>query len=135
MNVLVIDGQGGRLGAAFCEGCKKRYPETDITAVGTNATATAMMLRAGADRGATGENPVVVAARKADVIVGPIGMIAADALLGEMTAAAAAAVGSANAHKLLIPVNRCGLTVVGVRDLPLGVYVELALDEIGKMLG
>ena len=82
MRILVIDGQGGRLGKQLIESIRKAFPAAEITAVGTNSTATATMLKAGADEGATGENPVIVACRRADVIVGPIGIVIADALRG-----------------------------------------------------
>ena len=85
MNILVIDGQGGQLGGQIIKSLKGNFSNADITAVGTNATATAAMLKAGANQAATGENPVVVASRKADVIIGPIGIVIADAMLGEIT--------------------------------------------------
>ena len=91
MNILVIDAQGGGIGKQIVSALKKRYPEQYITAVGTNSLATSAMLKAGADVAATGENPVIVCSRKADVIVGPVGIVIADALLGEITAAMATA--------------------------------------------
>ncbi len=117
MKIVVIDGQGGRIGALVCEELKKENRDRDILAIGTNATATAAMLKAGADRGATGENPVIVAARDADIIIGPIGILSADALLGEVTPAMAAAIGRARAEKLLLPMNRCETRVVGMKPL------------------
>ena len=91
--IVVIDGQGGRLGQMVVEGIKKEGLTAELVAIGTNSSATAAMLKAGADAAATGENPVVVACRTADVIVGPIGIVAADSLLGEITPAMAVAVG------------------------------------------
>ena len=85
MNILVIDGQGGQLGGQLIKSLKSNFKEINIIAVGTNATATATMLKAGANQASTGENPVVVACRKADVIIGPIGIVIADALFGEIT--------------------------------------------------
>ncbi len=119
MKIVVIDGQGGRIGALVCEELKRTLPTREILAIGTNSSATAAMIKAGADRGATGENPVVVAARDADVIIGPIGILSADALLGEVTPAMAVAIGQSRAEKLLLPVNRCSTQVVGVRPLPI----------------
>ena len=87
LNVLVVDGQGGMLGKQMVEAVRKLIPNAEITAVGTNTMATASMLKAGADNGATGENSVVVAVRSADIIVGPIGIVIADSLLGEITPA------------------------------------------------
>lgn len=118
--LLVIDGQGGRMGAALVSQCKAAGLGVQIIAVGANSAATAAMLKAGADAAATGENPVVVNARDADVICGPMGILTANALWGEITPAMAAAVSESRAQKVLIPVNRCSVTVVGVAELPLG---------------
>ena len=106
MRILLIDGQGGQLGAQLVRGIAAKFPEAELTAVGTNATATAAMLKAGAKRAATGENPVVLACRRADVIVGPIGIVIADSMLGEVTPRMAVAVGQADAVRILIPMNR-----------------------------
>ena len=113
MKILIVDGQGGGIGRQIVEALK-REGERDITCVGTNAIATSAMLRAGATRAATGENAAIVACREAEVIVGPIGIVVADALLGEVTPRMAAAVGQSLARKVLIPVNQCGNFVVGV---------------------
>ena len=113
MKILIVDGQGGGIGRQLVEALK-REGERDITCVGTNAIATSAMLRAGATRAATGENAVVVACREAEVIAGPVGIVIADALLGEVTPRMAAAVGQSRARKVLIPVNQCGNFVVGV---------------------
>ena len=113
MKILIVDGQGGGIGRQLVEALK-REEERDITCVGTNAIATSAMLRAGATRAATGENAAIVACREAEVIVGPIGIVVADALLGEVTPRMAAAVGQSLARKVLIPVNQCGNFVVGV---------------------
>ena len=133
MHVLVIDGQGGRMGAALTEQIKSAFPEAEIIAVGTNSMATAAMLRAGADAAATGENPVVVNSQWADVIVGPIGIITANALLGEITPKMAAAVSESAAKKILLPVNRCAVTVVGVQEKTLAEYVRDAVALLTKV--
>ncbi len=130
MNVLIIDGQGGKLGAGLVAAVKEKHPQASVTAVGTNAIATAAMLKAGATQGATGENPVIVACRKADVILGPIGIVTADALLGEITPTMAAAVGASSAKKILIPMNRCEIRVIGVKELTMNDYIALAVKEI-----
>ena len=117
MNILVIDGQGGQLGGQIIKLLKANFAELDIIAVGTNATATATMLKAGAKQAATGENSVVVACRKADVIMGPIGIVVADAMLGEVTPKMATAVGQADAVRLLLPVNKCDNIIVGMPEL------------------
>ena len=113
MKILIVDGQGGGIGRQLVEALK-REGERDITCVGTNAIATSAMLRAGATRAATGENAAIIACREAEVIVGPIGIVVADALLGEVTPRMAAAVGQSRARKVLIPVNQCGNFIVGV---------------------
>ena len=130
MRFLVIDGQGGRLGKLLIEGIRKGFPQAEILAVGTNAVATATMLKAGADEAATGENPVLVASRKVDVIAGPIGIVIADSLLGEVTSAMAVAVGQSSAVKVLVPMNRCDNLVAGVSMLTIGELVEDAVARI-----
>ena len=133
MKILVIDGQGGRMGKALVETLRRRGFSGEILAVGTNSAATAAMLKAGADEGATGENPVVVASRKADVILGPMGIIAANSLLGEITPAMALAVSESEAYKVLVPVNRCRIRVAGVQEMSLGEYTERAVDTVLAM--
>lgn len=127
--IIVIDGQGGSLGRAVIEQIKKLLPQQPILALGTNSIATAAMLKAGATAGATGENPVLVNCRDADIIIGPVGIIAADALLGEITAAMAAAVGRSPAQKLLIPVNKCQIRIAGQSALPYADIIRLTAEE------
>lgn len=134
MNILVIDGQGGQLGAQLIKAVLARFDDVNLTAVGTNAVATATMLKAGAKTAATGENPVVVACRKADVIIGPIGIVVADSLFGEVTGKMAVAVGQANAVRILIPMNRCDNIVAGVPDLNLGALVEDAVSKLAEVI-
>ena len=128
MNIVVIDGQSGRMGQLFIEKVRASGVDWPITAVGTNALATAAMLKAGATAGATGENPVLVACRKADVIVGPIGIMAADAMLGEITPEMAVAVGRSSARKLLLPVNQCGNLVAGTQVMSLSKVMEEGVE-------
>lgn len=131
MKLVIIDGQSGRMGALIAERVKAAKLPCKVLAVGTNAIATATMMKAGANQGATGENPVMVACRTADVIVGPIGILSADALSGEVTPAMAVAVGQSAAKKLLLPVNRhCGHTMVGVRDLTLSQLVDEVVEQL-----
>ena len=134
MNILVIDGQGGQLGGQIIKSIKGNFPNIDITAVGTNATATGTMLKAGANQAATGENPVVVAARKADIIIGPIGIVIADAMLGEITPKMAVAVGQSNATRVLLPVNKCDNLVAGVADATMSVIIEDAIGKVKSVL-
>ncbi|MBR3392077.1 MAG: DUF3842 family protein [Firmicutes bacterium] len=133
MNVAVIDGQGGRLGRMLVEGIIAAGLDCRITAVGTNSIATAAMLKAGAQAGATGENPVLVASRDADVIIGPLGLLVADSLLGEITPAMAQAVGRSQAVKLLLPVNMCNNRVVGVGDHSFAELVSCAVHELAAL--
>ncbi|MBQ4321118.1 MAG: DUF3842 family protein [Oscillospiraceae bacterium] len=131
---VIIDGQGGRMGAALVKRLREAYPEAELIAVGTNSIATAAMLKAGADCGATGENPVVRNVRDADVVLGPIGIVVADAILGEVTEKMAAAVGSCRAQKILLPFNSCSVTIAGSPNLSLSALVEEAVKEAGKYL-
>ena len=131
MKLVIIGGQSGRMGALVAERVKAAKLPCKVLAVGTNAIATATMMKAGANQGATGENPVMVACRTADVIVGPIGILSADALSGEITPAMAVAIGQSAAKKLLLPVNRhCGHTMVGVRDLTLSQLVDEVVEQL-----
>lgn len=134
MRVVVIDGQSGRIGQLFVEKFVKAKLSCEIVAIGTNAIATSAMLKAGASMGATGENPVVVACRTADIIVGPIGILAADAMLGEITPAMAAAVGRSSAKKLLLPVNLCNNIVVGTQALSLSAVLDEAVETLRHIL-
>ncbi len=132
--ILIIDGQGGRIGAQLIEAVRERLPDAVITAVGTNSLATANMLKASPDLAATGENPVIVGCRKADVIAGPVGIVIADSLAGEITPEMARAVGQSDALRVLIPVNRCDNMVAGVGDLPLAALIRDAAELVVKAL-
>ena len=133
MKILVIDGQGGKLGRTLVENIRKNFPDAEIMAVGTNSIATSAMLKGGADRVATGENPMVVACRNAQILVGPVGIAMADSLLGEISPAMANAVVSSNAHRVLIPMNLCGTYVSGVNSAS-GVILEDAIAHIRTLL-
>ena len=132
MNILVMDAQGGGIGKQVVSAVRKRFPDVTITAIGTNAAATTAMLRAGADEGATGENAAVVCCRRADVIIGPVGIVIADALLGEVTPRMAVAVGQSAAKRILIPVNHCANFIAGVADLSVGRLVDSVVAELEK---
>ena len=134
MKIVVIDGQGGRLGCLLVAQAKERLPQAQVCALGTNAIATAAMLKAGADLGATGENPVVRGVMDADGVLGPVGIVVANAILGEVTPAIAEAVGSCRAKKFLVPMNSCGVAVAGVEELPLPVYVAKAVGALAAEL-
>ena len=130
MNIIIIDGQGGQLGAQLIKEVTANFPNISLTAIGTNAAATAAMLKAGAKNVATGENPVVVACRKADVIIGPIGIVIADSLLGEVTEKMALAAARADAVRILIPVNRCDNLVAGVSVSNTGALIADAVEKL-----
>jgi len=135
LKIIIIDGQGGKMGKMLVENLKKELPGYALIALGTNSIATASMLKAGADFGATGENPVVFNCHDADIIVGPIGIVVANSLMGEITPPMALAVGQSRAQKILIPVAKCNNTVVGVKDLPLGEYIHLAVRQVKEFIG
>lgn len=134
MKLLIIDGQGGQLGGQLIKAICAKYPTADIMAVGTNAVATAAMIKAGAKKGATGENPVIVAARSADVIIGPVGIVIADSLYGEITPKMAVAVGQSSACRILIPVNKCENLVAGVASLSVSALIEDALLKLSAII-
>ncbi|NLZ71553.1 MAG: DUF3842 family protein [Clostridiaceae bacterium] len=131
--ILVVDSQGGGIGKEVIRAIKNTFPEIEIIAVGTNGMATAAMLKAGADHAATGENAVMVSAKKANVIIGPIGIVIADSLYGEVTPKMAKAIGQSHAKRILIPVNICDNLIVGVSDLNLGKLVDGVISELKKL--
>ncbi|MCQ2575894.1 MAG: DUF3842 family protein [Treponema sp.] len=130
MKILVIDAQGGGIGKTAVASLKKAFPEAEITAVGTNTVATSAMLKAGADHAATGENAVVVCSRDADFIIGPIGIVIADAMFGEITSKMAVAVGQSSADRILIPIYHCKNTVVGIQSYQIDSLIQAAIEEI-----
>ena len=132
--LLIIDGQGGGCGRALIERLREGGCKANIHAVGTNAAATAAMLRAGADSAATGENAVAVGCRRASVIAGPIGIVMANSMMGEFTPAMAAAVADSTAERVLVPVNRCGTYVAGASELSLGQSLDKAVELICSLL-
>lgn len=137
MVIMVVDGQGGGIGKALIERLKTVVgAEHELIAVGTNAMATMGMMKGGAKNIATGENAVIYNAKRADVIVGSIGIVSANAMLGELSPAMAAAIGESDAVKILIPLNRCGLRVAGIAtdSLPamMDDAVRMVVDYINK---
>lgn len=130
MRILIIDGQGGQLGGQLIKAIRGEFTDADITAIGTNAVATATMLKVGADQAATGENPVIVACRKTDVIIGPIGIVIADSLMGEVTPKMAVAVGQADAKRILLPVNKCDNMIAGMGKPTVTVLIEDVLAKL-----
>ena len=134
MQVLVIDGQGGGLGRQLVSAIKERFPKIEVLAVGTNSMATAAMLRAGADQAATGENSVVVAPSRAEVILGPIGIVIADSMMGEITPRMAVAIGQSHAKRILIPVNHCDNIIVGVAESSMTRNVQNAMTALEALI-
>ena len=133
MNILVIDAQGGGIGKQVVTAVKERFEVASVIAVGTNSVATTAMRKAGADFSATGENAVVVNSRKADVIIGPVGIVIADSLWGEITPKMATAIGQSDAVRILIPVNQCNNVVAGVKDLGITELVKDVVDKLSKI--
>ena len=134
MTVLVVDGQGGRLGSQLVKEIVQRFPEHDLLAVGTNSMAPGRILKAGAARPAPGENAVAVACRRADVTVGPVGMVIADALLGEVTPVMAEAVGRSGAVRILLPSDKCDTLIAGIGGQGMSALIADAMDKLGVVL-
>ncbi|MBR2924101.1 MAG: DUF3842 family protein [Clostridia bacterium] len=132
MKLLIIDGQSGRLGAQIIEGLRKAGLSNahSIIAVGTNALATSGMINAGADQGATGENAVMVQCRSADVIIGPIGITLANAMLGEITPQMAVAVGASDAHRVLIPSEKCSTSIIGISPMTRKQQIDACVAQV-----
>lgn len=130
MRIVVIDGQGGGLGRQLISGIKKMCPENELIAVGTNSVATSTMLKAGADCAATGENAVIVNCRNADVIVGPVGIVIADSICGEISPQMAVAVGQSRAKRILLPVNMCDNIIVSAGRASILTMVQDAVEAI-----
>lgn len=132
--ILIIDAQGGGVGKQLITAIKRGELNAEIIAVGTNSTAASQMLKAGADHVATGENPVLVNCRSADVILGPVGIVIADAMYGEITPKMACAVGQSPAKKILIPINHCDNYIVGVSDLNMRILIQEAVEHLKSYL-
>ncbi len=132
--ILVIDGQGGRLGGELVEKLLNCDGDFEIIAIGTNASATESMIKAGAKMCATGENPVVFNSKTADIIVGPIGIVIANSLLGEVTPKMSIAVGESPAKKILIPINKCDNFVITSQTNNFKELVDMAIEKVIREL-
>lgn len=133
MRVAVIDGQGGGMGRVVIERLRKDFREhIDILALGTNALATAAMLKAGANEGATGENAIIHNMNEVHLVIGSLSIIVANSMLGELTPAMAAAISRTKARKLLIPVYRGNIELIGLKSEPLPYFVDLLIPQIKK---
>ena len=128
LKLIVIDGQGGGVGRSLITALKSRMPDQPVIALGTNVQATAAMLRAGADNGATGESAIRYQCKTADIILGVTGILHANAMLGEISPGIAAAVSLSEAQKVLVPLERCGLTFAGVGRQPLDALIKQAAE-------
>ena len=135
MKIMVMDGQGGGVGRSLIEELRSRYPEAELIAVGTNATATSNMMKGGTSEGATGENAVVYNSARVDAILGPIGIVMANAMLGEITPRMAEAVASSDAPVLLIPMSRCNAQVMGVENRKLADNIREAVERLDELCG
>lgn len=132
---MVMDGQGGGVGRSLIEELHSRYPEAELIAVGTNATATSNMMKGGTNEGATGENAVVYNSARVDAILGPIGIVMANAMLGEITPRMAEAVASSDVPILLIPMSRCNAQVMGVENRKLADNIKEVVDRLAEFCG
>jgi len=131
MKIAVIDGQGGGIGKHITKEIRSAFGDSvEILALGTNSIATLMMLRAGANEGATGENAIIQNVSKVDVITGTVAILAAHSMLGELTPAMAEAIGKSRAIKFLLPINRVGINIVGVKDEPLPHQIEKLISQL-----
>lgn len=136
MKIAVIDGQGGGIGRLITEQLRKHLPQSiQILALGTNAMATALMLKAGANEGASGENAIVHGVEEADFILGPLGLVLANSMRGELTPRMAEAIATCRATKILLPLNLSRTEIVGVKEEPLPHLVEEMIVKLKKMMG
>lgn len=135
MTIVVIDGQGGKIGARMTELLVKTLPEQTVVAVGTNTAAADRMRKAGAHRAAVGENAAAVACRSADIVTGPLGIAIADSMLGEISPRIAFSVARSPAVRVLIPVGKCDNIVVGSSDKTLSDLMDEAVEEIRRICG
>lgn len=134
MKILVIDGMGGGIGRALVEKIKAELTGVKITAVGTNTIATTAMHKAGADFCATGENAVVYNASRTDCIIGVMGIVFANSMHGEISPKISKAVSRSAAHKILIPIDKCNVTVVGVTTTSMQVCISEAVVRLGEFM-
>jgi hypothetical protein len=134
MKIAVVDGQGGGIGTNLITKLREEFPEeTEIIALGTNAIATSNMMKAKANRGASGENAIVRMVPTVDIITGPIGIILANSMMGELTLLMAEAISSAGARKVLLPINICGVEIIGVEKEPLPHLIEKLVNRIKEI--
>ena len=134
MKILIIDGMGGGIGKSIIEQIKNEFSNAEIIAIGTNSISTAAMIKAGASFGATGENAVVINSTKVDYIIGAIGIVFANAMYGEITPKMAEAISSSSAHKILLPIDKCNVTVMGVTGKPIHSHISEIANKIKEKM-
>ena len=135
MNIMVMDGQGGGIGAAIIKGLRENIHDgAEILALGTNSIATSRMMKAGANRGATGENAIIRTCQGVDIIIGPLAILMSNAMMGEVTSKMAEAVSSSEAKKILIPLTQENVSLVGISREPLPHLVNQAIQMIKETL-
>lgn len=134
LKIAVVDGQGGGIGKAIVGVLREAFPDLYILALGTNAIATGQMLKAGATEGATGENAIIHNMQHVDVVVGVVGILCANSMMGELSPQMALAIGGSHTYKILLPVNRCHIQIVSVEDAGLSVHIQNAVDEVAKLM-
>ncbi len=134
MKIAVVDGQGGGIGKAVVEEVRKAFPDLYILALGTNALATGQMLKAGATEGATGENAIIHNMEHVDVVIGVVGILCANSMMGELSPAMAQAIGGSHTHKVLLPINRCHIHVVSVAETGLSRHIRNVIDELREIM-
>ncbi|WP_427340568.1 DUF3842 family protein [Caloranaerobacter sp. DY30410] len=134
MRIAVVDGQGGGLGKSIVEKIRSEIKDDiEIIALGTNSLATSNMLKAGANAGATGENAVKVMSQKVDIIIGPIAILIANSMMGEITPVMAEAISTSEAKKIILPLNRCNVYIVGTQELNINQMLDYIIEEINKV--
>lgn len=134
MKIAVVDGQGGGIGKAVVEEVRKAFPDLYILALGTNALATGQMLKAGATEGATGENAIIHNMEHVDVVIGVVGILCANSMMGELSPAMAQAIGGSHTNKVLLPINRCHIHVVSVAETGLSRHIRNVIDELREIM-
>lgn len=134
MVIAVVDGMGGGVGKAIVEALVRRCPDAQIWALGTNALATAAMKKAGAHMAATGENAICVSCARADIVVGSLGVVLAESMMGEITPRIAREISASPAQKLLIPTNKCHVTLIGMREMTMGQQIDELVERVTQVI-
>ncbi len=131
MRIGIVDGQGGGIGKTIVSKLKSKFKDDiEIIALGTNSLATSAMLKAGADCGATGENAIIVTSKKIDVLIGPVAIISANSMMGEISPLIANAISDSSAEKFLIPLNRCGIHIVGTEEIRFNTIIDSLIENL-----